>query len=90
MSKITILYHPDSSQDTLVNDYLRDYRASTGKELNLLSLETKEGDWLAQSVDATQYPAIIVSSDDGSSVIKMWQGEPLPLISEVSYYDNPS
>jgi len=90
MSKIKLLYHPDSEHDPLVRSYCHDYQKLTGKDIELVSLETKEGDWLASSVEVTQYPAILAVTDDDSTVVKMWQGEPLPLLSEVAYYDHPA
>ncbi len=85
--KVVILYRPNSEHDTLVQDFLREYRARTGKELELTSIDTKEGAEIARLYDAVDYPALIAIEDNGQ-LHQMWQGDRLPLIDEVSYFDN--
>lgn len=90
MGKITILYHANSEQDSLVQEYQREYQKRTSGKISLLNLETQEGESLASAIGAVQYPAIVALSEDGSRFLQLWQGEPLPLINEVFYYDSPS
>lgn len=85
--KVVILYRPNSEHDTLVQDFLRDYKRRTNKDLELMSLDTREGAEMARLYDVVDYPAIIAREDDGH-LQQMWQGEKLPLIDEVSYYDS--
>lgn len=84
--KVVILYRPKSQHDTLVQDFVREYRRRTGKDIELVSLDTKAGATQAKLYDATVYPVILATREDGQ-LLNMWQGEVLPLIDEVSYYD---
>jgi hypothetical protein len=83
--KATILYHPKSDHEGIVLDYARDYKNRTGKEFELVSLETMEGSEMAKLYDVTAYPAVLVMRDDGH-LQQMWQGETLPLMSEIEAY----
>lgn len=84
--KVLILYRPNSEHDTLVQNFVRDYQHRTGKEVELVSLDTREGADMARLYDATEYPVILATEENGS-LQKMWQGTELPLMDEVSYYD---
>ena len=84
--KVLILYRPDSEHDTMVQGFLRDYRQRTGKDIELMSLDTREGSDMAELYGAIDYPVILAIEENGS-LQKMWEGTELPLMDEVSYYD---
>ena len=86
MSNITVLYHPNTDHEPLIRDLTFNYKRQTNKDLNTLSLETVEGAEMAKLYDITRYPAIVARRQDGE-LLKTWEGEPLPLINEISYYD---
>ena len=83
--KVLILYRPNSEHDTLVHNFARDVERSSSKELEFVSLNTKDGAATASLYDIVEYPAIVAISDEGI-LQKSWQGKQLPLIDEVSYY----
>jgi hypothetical protein len=83
--KVIVLYHPNSEQDGLVQDFARDYARFKAKKLNLVSLETLEGSDYARLYDITQYPAFLAISENGS-LQRLWQGNPIPLMDELDYY----
>jgi hypothetical protein len=83
--KIIVLYRPRSEQEGKVLDFKRDYKQLRNKELELVSLDTVEGDNMAKVYDITQYPAFLAIKDDGQ-LEQMWQGETLPLMNELDYY----
>jgi len=66
-------------------DFAAEFERYKRKKLNLISLETVEGDDLAKLYGVTQYPAILVMSETGS-LVRLWQGNPMPLMDELSYY----
>jgi len=72
-----------------VQDYLREYHARTGKDIELVSLDTREGTDMARLYGIMDYPGILALEDDGE-LQQMWQGKQLPLIDEVSYFDSKS
>jgi hypothetical protein len=79
------LYHPNSDHAGMVADYAREFQNYKRKEMELTSLESVEGADLAELYGVTVYPAILVMSNNGS-LQHMWQGTPLPLMDELSYY----
>ena len=83
--KVLILYRPNSEHDTLVQRFVRDFMHRTSREVELVSLDTRDGAATASLYDVLQYPAVLVVENHGS-VQQLWQGEQLPLIDEVSYF----
>ena len=87
MSNITVLYRPNTDHEPIIRDLQFNYTHQTGKELELLSLDTVEGAELAKLYDVTMYPAIVAKAEDGH-LLQLWQGPDLPLINEISYFDS--
>ena len=87
--KITILYRSNSSQDRLVKEFENEYLHRTGRSLSVYDLNTKDGFALATLYDIVQYPAVLATAEDGS-LLQLWQGDTIPLMNEVMYYDNPA
>ncbi len=83
--KVVVLYHPNSEQEGIVQDFVRDYERFKNKKLELISLETTAGSDMARLYDITQYPAFLAISDSGT-MQRMWQGNPMPLLDELDYY----
>lgn len=57
-------------------------RRHPDKHVTEVDLETREGAATASMYGIMQYPAVIVTAEDGRP-IDMWQGMPMPLIDEV-------
>jgi hypothetical protein len=83
--RVLILYHPKSDHGGMVEDYVTEYSRTRNKQIELLSLETKEGAEMAKLYDVTNYPALLIRQDDGH-LLQMWQGNMLPLMNEVDGY----
>jgi len=86
MSSVTILYHPKSEQDRPVRELVFNYKRQTGKDLETISLETVEGADMAKLYGIVDYPALVARDNQGK-LLKLWQGKALPLINEISFYD---
>jgi spore cortex formation protein SpoVR/YcgB (stage V sporulation) len=83
--KVVILYHPESDHARAVETYARDYDSSHHGEIELISLETKQGADMARLYDVVKYPAVLAIRDNGE-LLKQWQEEQLPLMQEVASY----
>jgi hypothetical protein len=83
--RVVAVYKSDSEHGRVVEEYLRDFLRRTGRELETLEPETREGADFCRSYDIVEYPTLVALSDDGQ-VQNVWRGQPLPTISEVSYY----
>lgn len=80
-----MLYRPNSEGSRVVEEYVRDFEKSRGKEIKLISLNTREGAAIASLYDMMQNPGLLVLRDDGQ-VVADWQGMQLPLMNEVAGY----
>lgn len=85
--KLLILYHPDSEYSTSVEGYVKEFDAKTTRSVELVSVDTKDGASLASLYDVVDYPAILVTREDGQ-LVKFWQGSIFPLVDEVVGYLN--
>ncbi len=83
--KVIMLYRPNSEHERQIMTYQQDFSRISSARTELVSIETKEGDNLVRVYGITDYPAIVVISDDGA-VQNMWQGSNLPLMNEVAGY----
>ena len=82
--KALLLYRPDSEHATTVEAYLRDFKAQTGKDIQLVDVDSPEGIDMCKLYDVMEYPSVLATDDDGR-LLNMWVGA-LPRIGEVSYY----
>lgn len=83
--KIIVLYRPRSEFATDVEDFIREFQNRHNINIEVLDMETREGIETATVYDIMQYPAILVTRDDGT-LQKNWQGPKLPLLDEVYAY----
>lgn len=81
-----MLYRPNTERAGAAEDYAHEYHMRhPEREIPLQNVDSPEGAELARIHDITSYPAILALADDGS-YLQDWQGEHLPLMSEVDYY----
>lgn len=83
--RAVVVYKPNSEHARIVEDYLRDFTRQTGRQLQTVDPETRDGADLCRVYDIVEYPSVLALSDD-SVLQTMWRGLPLPTINEVSYY----
>lgn len=68
-----------------VHTFLENFTRQTGKTVEVLDPDTRDGESFARTYDIVQYPTIVALSDD-SQLQNIWMGPSLPTINEVSYY----
>ena len=83
--RAVVVFKDQTDYARQVNDYLNDFKRQTGRELEVINPETRDGIGFCTTYDIMQYPTIVALSDEGQ-LLSMWPGLPLPTISEVSYY----
>jgi len=82
---VFVLYQENSDHGRAVTEFARDFEHQTDRSVELLDMNTREGDEKAKLYDITSYPAVVAVKDDGQ-VLKVWNEPMLPRIQEVSYY----
>lgn len=83
--RVMIAYRIESDHARDVLDYLRDFERRTGKKIEEIDPDTREGTSLCRLYDIVEYPTIVATDDEGK-LQTTWRGRPLPTIDEVSYY----
>lgn len=87
LMKALVLYRSRSDHGRKVDEFARDYQRRTGKELDLMEIDTRDGQAKAKVYDITQYPAVLAVKESDGQLLQLWQGLPLPTINDISYYD---
>lgn len=83
--RTVVIYKENSDHAREVIDYLRDFEAQTGENLETVDPDTREGSSLCRLYDVVEYPTIITITDNGD-LRQLWRGRPLPQIDQVAYY----
>lgn len=83
--RVVLVYKPQSEHATTVESFLRDFTRQSGREIETLDPESRDGATFCRSYDIVEYPSMIALDDNGQ-LQSFWRGLPLPTISEVSYY----
>lgn len=83
--KALVIYRPDSEQARSVEEFIRNFRDRTGRDIELINIDSKDGLSIASLYDIMQHPAVLVTQDDGA-LVKDWVGDNLPLIDDVAGY----
>lgn len=71
----------------MVEDYLRDFKMQTGKDLETVDVDSPEGIEICKLYEIMEYPAILVTDNDGSQQ-SLWTGMSLPRFGDLSYFVN--
>ncbi len=83
--RVFCLYRPNSETERSVIELNNELKRRMNVELELISMDTVEGDHLAQVYQVMQFPAVM-ALDSRGIVQKSWTDGSLPLINELSYY----
>lgn len=83
--RTVVIFRENSEHAREVLEYLRDFQRQTGHSLETLDPDSPEGTDFCRTYDIVEYPSILALNDDGQ-LQNLWRGQPLPTISEVSYY----
>lgn len=69
-----------------MEQFVREFKSRNSNEhVEMLDVDSRDGSATASLYDILQYPAIVVTQQDGV-VQKIWTGDQFPLIDEVASY----
>lgn len=83
--RAVVVYRSESEYGRTVEEFLRDFQYRTGRDLEIIDPDSRDGITFCSTYDVVEYPTVVALSDDGH-MQSSWSGLPLPTISEVSYY----
>ena len=85
--KVLILYRPNSDHGRSVEEFMDALKRRNDRiKIESVNIDSREGSAIASIHDIMQYPAVMVTQDNGS-VHKIWMGSEVPpLLDEVIAY----
>ncbi len=83
--KVVVVYRQESDHAREVTNFLRDFSSQTGRVIEQIDPDSREGDSFCRTYDIVEYPTLI-AIDDSGVMQHLWRGRPLPTINEVSFY----
>lgn len=84
--KIIVLYRPDSEHARATEMFMRDFQVrNPGIIPTAINIDDREGVAMCRLYGIMRYPAILALTGDGS-LLKLWEGDSLPLMDEVASY----
>ena len=82
--KAYLIYRFDGPQQIRVDSLLRDLGDHWASKIELVDNQTRTGADLARLYDVVDYPALLITLDDGRQ-LELWQSS-WPLLSDIIYY----
>lgn len=83
--RVVCVWRRESDYGRMVEEWITTFEHMTGKEIETLDPDTRDGGDFCRTYDIVEYPTIVALSDDGA-VLASWPGKQLPLFDEVSYW----
>lgn len=83
--RVVVVYREGEDYSRGVEEWIGEFERRTGKELERMSPDGREGVDFCRTYDVVEYPTILALGEDGA-VMGVWRGKQLPLFDEVSYW----
>ncbi len=83
--RLRLIHRERSDYAAAVRDFTRELQVGGIVDIEEVDPDSPEGADICRLYGIVQYPAVLVTTDDGVSTF-MSQGLPLPLVREVQYY----
>ncbi len=83
--KIVVVWRDESEYGRAMEEWISEFERRTGKEVESMSPDGREGSDFCRAYDVVEYPTILALDDNGA-VLSMWRGTMLPTFDEVSYW----
>lgn len=83
--RVVCVYREEEDYSRMVEEWLRDFERRTGKEIEQMSPDGRDGVQFCRAYDIVEYPTILALDNDGA-VLAVWRGRELPLFDEVAYW----
>lgn len=83
--RIVCIWRDNEDYSRMVSEWIHEFEHRTGREIENISPDSREGESLCNAYDVVEYPTILALGNDGS-VKASWRGKTLPLIDEVAYW----
>ena len=82
--KVYMLYRSRTESEVAVDNYLRLFADRQKASVELMDVDSRQGDGLGRLYAIMSYPSVVVVTDDGQQV-ELWHGK-LPTVAELTPY----
>lgn len=83
--RLVCVWRRESDYGRMVEEWLTEFERRTGRAIEDVSPDGRDGDAFCQAYDIVEYPTILALTDEGA-VLAMWRGQSLPTFDEVAYW----
>ncbi len=84
--RVVIIWRENSEYGREVEEWLREFKRRTGKELESYDPDEPDGESLVRTYDIVEYPTILALTDEEGRIEQGWRGRDLPRIDDVAAY----
>lgn len=83
--RVVCVWREGEDYSRSVSEWLREFERRTGREIESLDPQAREGEGFCRAYDIVEYPTM-VALDERGGVLEMWRGRELPTFDEVNYW----
>lgn len=83
--RVVCVWREGEDYSRTVEEWLTEFERRTGREIESISPDGREGVQFCSTYDVVEYPTIL-ALDDSGAVLAEWRGEQMPLFDEVMYW----
>lgn len=83
--RVVCVMRDNEDYTRMVEDWIWGFERQTGKEIEVISPDGRDGDSFCRTYDIVEYPTIM-ALDESGAVLEMWRGKELPTFDTVSFW----
>lgn len=83
--RVVCVWREGEEYSRSVSEWLEEFRRRTGREIESVDPQTRDGEGLCRTYDVVEYPTIL-ALDERGGVLEMWRGRMLPTFDQVNYW----
>lgn len=83
--RVVCVWREGEDYSRMMEEWITEFEWRTGKEIETISPDGREGDSFCRAYDIVEYPTILALNNDGS-VLEAWRGRELPTFDTVAYW----
>ncbi len=80
------VWRRESDYGRMVEEWIGEFERRSGREIESVDPDTREGEGICRAYDVVEYPMILVLKDGDGGVVASWKGKELPRFDEVGYW----
>lgn len=83
--RVVCVWRENEDYSRTVEEWLVEFERRTGREIENVDPDSRDGEGLCRAYDVVEYPTIMALGENGE-VLAMWRGKQMPMFDEVAYW----